>query len=87
MKTLLDDIFTHDRSTFISFTTHSGSIGAILRAIGHRDFDLRTGAIIPVLLKAETIAGTPPVTSVAPGKTKPACLTSPTSLVTPNLSI
>ncbi|KAH0566506.1 hypothetical protein GP486_000087 [Trichoglossum hirsutum] len=30
-KELLDDIFSHDASTFISFSSHSGEIAAILR--------------------------------------------------------
>ena len=54
MKKLLDDIYTHDDSTYISFTTHSGSIASLLRVIGHREFRLATGALIPVLIKAET---------------------------------
>ena len=53
MKKLLDDIFAHDESTYISFTTHSGSIASILRVIGHREFRLPTGAVIPVLIKGE----------------------------------
>lgn len=53
MKKLLDDIFAHDDSTYISFTTHSGSIASILRVIGHREFRLPTGAVIPVLIKGE----------------------------------
>lgn len=53
MKKLLDDIFTHDNSTYISFTTHSGSIASLLRITGHREFRLPTGAVIPVLIKAE----------------------------------
>lgn len=53
MKNLLDDIFTNDDSTYISFTTHSGSIASVLRVIGHREFRIPTGAVIPVLIKAE----------------------------------
>ena len=30
MKKLLDDIFDHDSSSFISFTSHSGAIASIL---------------------------------------------------------
>lgn len=53
MKKLLDAIFTHDDSTYISFTTHSGSIASLLRVVGHREFRIPTGAVIPVLIKAE----------------------------------
>lgn len=59
MKKLLDDIFTHDDSTFISFTTHSGSIASLLRVIGHREFRVPTGAVIPVVIRAETIRSEP----------------------------
>ena len=54
MKKLLDDIYSHDDSTYISLATHSGSIASLLRVIGHREFRLPTGAVIPVLVKAET---------------------------------
>ena len=53
VKRLLDDVFTHDQETFISFTSHSGNIAAILKAIGHRPFALQTGGLIPVLVRAE----------------------------------
>ncbi|MCJ1470962.1 hypothetical protein MMC07_009610 [Pseudocyphellaria aurata] len=78
LKGLLDDVFTHDRSTYISLTCHSGSIAAILRAVGHRDFDLATGAVIPVLLRAETIRGPAPSTSIAPWYPAPTCTVNPT---------
>ncbi|KAL8726084.1 MAG: hypothetical protein Q9181_006181 [Wetmoreana brouardii] len=55
MQRLLDDIFRHDSSTFISFTCHSGGISSLLRVLGHREFRLPTGAVIPVLVKAESI--------------------------------
>ncbi|KIW10951.1 hypothetical protein PV08_10250 [Exophiala spinifera] len=38
----------------VSFTSHSGAIGAILRFLGHRPFALGTGAVIPVFIKIET---------------------------------
>ncbi|KAL8700666.1 MAG: hypothetical protein Q9201_005321 [Fulgogasparrea decipioides] len=52
MQRLLDDIFRHDSTTFISFTCHSGAISSLLRVLGHREFRLPTGAVIPVLVKA-----------------------------------
>lgn len=54
-KTLLDDIFSNDDNTYLSFTSHSGEIRSILRVIGHRSFSLSTGQIIPALIKAETV--------------------------------
>ncbi|KAK5953877.1 putative phosphoglycerate mutase pmu1 [Knufia fluminis] len=54
-RTVLDDIFSNDNSTYISITSHSGEIASLLRVLGHRVFSLRTGAVIPVLVKAETM--------------------------------
>ncbi len=53
IKTLLEDIFSHDSNTFISLTSHSGAISSILRVIGHRKFPLVTGSVFPVLVKAD----------------------------------
>ncbi|TGO80070.1 hypothetical protein BELL_0015g00030 [Botrytis elliptica] len=59
-KALLDDLFTNDNSTFISLSSHSGAINTILRVIGHRTFPLKTGAVIPVLIKSQSILGEDP---------------------------
>lgn len=56
MKKLLDDIFARDDSTYVSFTTHSGSIASLLQVVGHREFRLPTGAVVPVLVRAEAEA-------------------------------
>lgn len=53
IKRLLDDVFSTDDSAFISFTSHSGAICALLRVLGHREFRLCTGGVIPVLVRAE----------------------------------
>ncbi|OQV03586.1 hypothetical protein CLAIMM_08609 [Cladophialophora immunda] len=63
--TLLDNIFSTDKSTYLSFTSHSGELGSILRVLGHRSFSLNTGAVIPVLVKAETIAGVSTISTQA----------------------
>ncbi|KAF2087678.1 phosphoglycerate mutase family protein [Saccharata proteae CBS 121410] len=82
MTALLTDIFTHDSNTFISLTSHSGSIGAILTAIGHRTFSLVTGAVIPVLVKAERLPGPrSPATSIAASTGPPTCTADPSSAV------
>ncbi|KAI9831693.1 MAG: hypothetical protein M1819_004759 [Sarea resinae] len=65
MKKLLDDVFTHDGSAFISFTSHSGAIASILRVLQHREFPLLTGAAIPVLVKAKMVGGTEGVKGLA----------------------
>lgn len=73
MKALLDDVFAHDNSTWISLTSHSGSIRAILAALGHQQFSLATGAIIPVFVKAEWVEGRPPPVAVEPWRPAPIC--------------
>ncbi|KAJ5390481.1 phosphoglycerate mutase [Penicillium cataractarum] len=50
---LLNDIFATDENVFLSLTAHSGAITSILSVIGHRKFSLATGAVIPVVVKAE----------------------------------
>lgn len=59
-KALLGDIFLNDNSTFISLSSHSGAINAILRVIGHRTFPLKTGAVIPVVIKGQYVLGEDP---------------------------
>ncbi|KAG6000760.1 hypothetical protein E4U21_005031 [Claviceps maximensis] len=63
-KRVLDQVFTKDDSTWISVTSHSGEIRALLNALNHRPFGLSTGQIIPVLIKAELIAPVPTTTSL-----------------------
>ena len=52
-KKWLDQVFSEDDSTWISVTSHSGEIRSTLRVLRHREFSLKTGAVIPVLVKAE----------------------------------
>ncbi|KAB8069093.1 histidine phosphatase superfamily [Aspergillus leporis] len=55
-KTALDSIFkANGTGLFVSVTSHSGEISSILRVIKHRTFKLSTGAVIPVLVRAETV--------------------------------
>ncbi|KAF2485343.1 histidine phosphatase superfamily [Neohortaea acidophila] len=49
---LLEDIFEHDSHAVLSFTSHSGAIASLLRVMGHREFGLPTGALIPLLVRA-----------------------------------
>lgn len=79
LRTLLNDVFAHDAHEFISFTSHSGSIASILSVIGHRAFSLSTGAVIPVLVKAEWIGGAAPSSSIAPSTGAPTCTSNPTA--------
>ena len=55
LKLLLDDVFTHDSSECISLTSHSGAIASILRVVKHQEFQLQTGAVIPIVVKAENL--------------------------------
>ncbi|CEL55770.1 putative phosphomutase PMU1 OS=Saccharomyces cerevisiae (strain ATCC 204508 / S288c) GN=PMU1 PE=1 SV=1 [Rhizoctonia solani AG-1 IB] len=55
MKATLDHIFEdllEDTDTFISITTHSGVAAMILQLIGHRDYPLPAGGVVPVVIKA-----------------------------------
>lgn len=52
---LLEDIFGSDKNTFLSLTAHSGAICSILRVIRHREFRLKTGAVMPVFVKGERV--------------------------------
>ncbi|KAH8205545.1 hypothetical protein TruAng_000251 [Truncatella angustata] len=53
---LLEDIFTHDASPFISLTTHSYAISALLSAVGAPMFRVGEGVMVPLFVKAEKIA-------------------------------
>ncbi|KAH8808855.1 histidine phosphatase superfamily [Xylogone sp. PMI_703] len=76
-KKVLDDIFSTDSNTWVSITSHSGEIGSMLRVLGHRSFSLVTGAVIPVLIKAETIKGTAAPTATQPYTPISTCSTQP----------
>ncbi|KUL89843.1 hypothetical protein ZTR_02903 [Talaromyces verruculosus] len=84
---------------FVSVTSHSGEIGSLLSVLGHRSFSLSTGAVIPVLVKAETLekpvattclswaanphCTAPPVTSVSAC----VCAASATPVTTPLVTV
>ena len=63
-KILLDELFESDESTYISITSHSGEIASILQLLGHQSFSLNTGAVIPVLVKAEVEQSAAPSTAL-----------------------
>ena len=77
LRGLLDDVFEHDQSTWISMTAHSGTIMAILNAVGHRRFPLQTGGVIPVLVKAEKKPGKRSPAHIDPWSPKPGCPSDP----------
>jgi len=53
LRSLLSDIFANDENVFISLTAHSGAITSVLEVVGHRKFPLQTGAVIPIVVRAE----------------------------------
>ncbi|KAL8696486.1 MAG: hypothetical protein Q9224_002768 [Gallowayella concinna] len=76
-KAVLDDVFSSDSETYLSITSHSGEIASLLRVLGHRSFSLSTGAVIPVLVKAETIAGPTPTPTFEPYAAICTCTSAP----------
>jgi hypothetical protein len=48
---VLDGIWESEAATYISITAHSGTVAAILAGIGHREFNVQTGGVIPVVVK------------------------------------
>lgn len=63
---------------FISVTSHSGEISSILRVLRHRTFSLNTGAVIPVLVRAEKMNENVPTSSAA-WTVSPHCTAPPVS--------
>ena len=51
---LLDQVFENEGkdASVVSLTSHSGAIASLMRVIGHREFRLATGGMVPVLIKA-----------------------------------
>ncbi|KAI0467528.1 phosphoglycerate mutase-like protein [Xylaria cf. heliscus] len=81
-KTVMDDIFTHDKSTWISITTHSGQISVTLQVLGHRAFSLSTGQAIPVLIQAKRLRVDPPATTTGQVFTlEPTCHAPPVTSI------
>lgn len=76
-KTLLDQLFRTDGNTWMSITTHSGEGGSLLAALNHIPFSLSTGAVVPILVKAETIPGPGPTSLVLPYTSQVVCNAPP----------
>lgn len=51
---LLNQVFEMEGkdASVLSLTSHSGAIASLMRVIGHREFRLGTGGMVPVLIKA-----------------------------------
>ena len=79
-KKVLDSIFGADDHTWLSITSHSGEIASILRVLGHQSFSLATGAVIPVLVKAEFLPSGP-APSNPPYSTSTHCAAPPVTSI------
>ncbi|KAJ5135795.1 uncharacterized protein N7515_005073 [Penicillium bovifimosum] len=69
------------KEAFVSVTAHSGEIASILRVLKHREFSLNTGAVIPVLVKAEKVEHGASTTSSVPWTVSPHCTEPPVTSV------
>jgi broad specificity phosphatase PhoE len=69
------------KKSFVSITSHSGEISSILRVLGHRTFSLSTGAVIPVLVKAEKTDEKKPATTSVAWTVSPHCTEPPVSSI------
>lgn len=69
---LFNDIFSKDSSDIISITSHSGTVSSMLKVLNHRKFSLKTGQMIPVLVKGSDFGKyTPPKLSDSDWDTLP----------------
>lgn len=57
-QTFLDEVMDGEGKgkSVLSLTSHSGAIASFMRVVGHREFRLGTGGMVPVLLKATRVA-------------------------------
>ncbi|KAJ5946489.1 Histidine phosphatase superfamily clade-1 [Penicillium verhagenii] len=82
----LDEVFftsaSSKKESFVSVTSHSGEISSILRVVGHRTFSLSTGAVIPVLVRAERDAKAQATTTSYTWTANPHCTVPPVTSVT-----
>jgi broad specificity phosphatase PhoE len=51
LRRVLNEIWEREEATYISVTAHSGTVSAILKNVGHREFKLQTGGVIPVVVR------------------------------------
>lgn len=59
LRLAINELFATDPRTFISITAHSGVIAAFFRAIGHRQFSVQTGGMVPVVVSCTADTLTP----------------------------
>jgi broad specificity phosphatase PhoE len=80
LATFLDDVFANDEGVFLSMTSHSGAIASMLEVLGHRQFKLETGGVVPVVVRAERLEGKRSVPEKEPSDAPPMCDEPPLEL-------
>lgn len=83
LRKVLDSVVTNPKvGTFISFTAHGGAINSTMENLGHREWKMKTGEMIPVVVKVEFLKEKSKKVRVGPSETAPVC-TSPPTIVPP----
>ncbi|KAG5363762.1 putative phosphoglycerate mutase [Yarrowia sp. B02] len=54
LKGFLENLFEHEKETYVSITCHAGVIRNMLAVLGHRKWFLQTGGMVPVVVVRET---------------------------------
>lgn len=80
-KKVLDQVHAQlsKDTEYVSVTSHSGEIASILEVLGHQIFSLSTGAVIPVLVKAEISDELTPTTASQTYTVLATCTSPPTA--------
>lgn len=73
LATFLDDVFSSDGGVWLSMTAHSGAIASLLEVMGHREWGLETGGVVPVLVKGTKVQGKREVPAKEPSDSGPMC--------------
>jgi hypothetical protein len=84
LRKVLDSVVTNPKAgTFISFTAHGGAINSTMENLGHREWKMKTGEMIPVVVKVEFVKEKRPKVHVGPSATAPICTETPTIVPPP----
>lgn len=59
-RLFLQNLFKEDQNSVVHVTSHSGFISSLLKVVGHRNWDLGTGQMVPVLIKVNSLELGPP---------------------------
>jgi hypothetical protein len=58
VRSVLDFLWEQgEDEVFVSITAHGGTVAAILANVGHREFKLQTGGMIPVVVRGIRVNG------------------------------